>query len=128
MGTPQLLKHKTDCRLVGPGLQEVRATKGGKEIVKRVLVCVVGNREPKRRLETLPLEKIVSTQADVKHMAGCNARRVMVLVPGVGCGDHQPGRAVILWSALAVRKGCVDGRVEITAEEANGRLLCSRES
>src|SRR5207244_1664406 len=91
-----LLKHKANRRLVGPRLYEVRAAEGGLEVVKRVLVRVVGDGKLEGRPEPFALEKVVSSYRDVKYVTRSYSRRIVIVVRGARSRNHQPGGAVVL--------------------------------
>jgi len=66
--------------LYEPRRNEVRAAEGGQEIVDRRLVGQVNDRESQTPLVAVTAKKVVLADADIKQVAGFDARRVVVRV------------------------------------------------
>ena len=77
-------------------------------------LCAVNSRadltEPKSRAESFPLEQIVGAHSDVEHVPRCNARRIMIVIVCIWCGNDQPCGAEVPWRTLRVCEGSIDGR------------------
>ena len=73
---------------------------GGEEVVERVLVRDVRCRQTKANLVLVTVKKIVFSECDVKEVPRLNARRIVVLVLGVGRGDFDEGRSETVRIAL----------------------------
>src|ERR1700740_986381 len=96
------LKHKSQRRLVRPRLNEVRTAERREKIEQCVLICKVGDNDPKSRTVMLAPEQVVGSSSDIEHMARGDPRRIMIVVLRSLSRNHQPCRSVVRRRALRV--------------------------
>ena len=60
----------------------VRSTEGRKEIVKRVFIGQINNRQTGTPLILVALENVVVPNGNIEEIAGCDAGRIVVVVLG----------------------------------------------
>jgi hypothetical protein len=65
---------------LGPRRHVVRPAEGGKEIVQRLLVCQVDNREAEAPLVAVGIKEVVMAHANVEQVPWRNALRIVVVV------------------------------------------------
>jgi len=75
-----MLKVKSDLCRQRPWCQIVRAAEGRKKVVKRVLVGQVHGRQLQAHLVSVAVEHVVVSDRQIKQMARCDSRRILVVV------------------------------------------------
>ena len=86
----QQSKCKTDLSLETARRNEMRAAEGGQEIVKRLFVRQVDRRQPQRHPLVLGAKQVIRADAQVKQVARCDPRRVVIIVLGAVRRNPHP--------------------------------------
>jgi hypothetical protein len=111
---------------IGARWNEVRPAEGGKEVVERFLVGEVRNREREIRFQAVAMENVIDARPNVKDVAGCDPRRILVVILGAESRNHYPR-----CSELAERASRTDRRSRSSkraaAVKAHLRLFVARQ-
>ena len=67
----------------------MRSGESGEEVIERVLVGDIDGSEPEAPLVPFTVEEVVYAERDVEEASGSDARRVLVVILGVGGGDGK---------------------------------------
>ena len=74
------LKIQRDLSRKRPRRYIMRAAEGGKKVVESILVGDIDGRHVEVNLVAISAEEVVLADGGVKQVAGCDARRVLVVV------------------------------------------------
>ena len=86
------LEAKPELHGCGAWRHVMRSTKGGKEIIDRVLVCHVDHSKPQIPLVVVAMKDVVVADRQVKQAPWLDSLRIMIIVLRVRRRDfHQSG-------------------------------------
>ena len=90
-------RSRSETQLSGKGARRdvVRAAEGGEEVVERVLVGQIDDRELRAPLVPVAMEDVVVAHGEIEEAAGSDARRIVVVVFRPGSRNRDQRRAVL---------------------------------
>src|SRR5579864_3611686 len=96
----------------------MRPAEGGEEVVQRLLVCQVDNREAETPLVAVSIEEVVMAHAKVEQVAWRNALRIVVVVFLAGCWNFDEFGSKFGCRARGKRRsrGTWSGRLAVASE------------